>query len=112
MNTHQSSPPESKSYYFVDEDQLRDLILKLSPDIRHDTDRMADLIRELVTLEREKTGLDNPKGTLELVPNKDKKTAAHPDLIGSGRVTGRFYHAAAWVSGSKIKIALLPQKTK
>lgn len=91
---------------------MREWILELSPDIKREADRMADLIRELVTLEREKTGLDNPHGTLELLRNKDKKDASHPDLVGSGRVAGRFYHAAGWISGSKIKIALLPQKPK
>jgi hypothetical protein len=117
MNNPLSSPHESsgpgRRFLIVDEDQLRQLIIQLSPDIRRDTDRMGDFIRELVTLEREKTGLDNPRGTLELWPNKEKKDPSHPDLIGTGRIAGRLYQATGWLSkANKVKIALLPRKRK
>ena len=53
-------------WHLVNENQLQQLIVTLAPDIQRNTDRMADLIRELVKLEREKAGLDKPVGTIEL----------------------------------------------
>jgi hypothetical protein len=102
-----------EAYFIVSESQLRKKILELSPEIRRDTEREADMIRELVKLEREKLGLDNPRGTLELRPNKEKGNPGEPDLIGSGRIAGRFYRAMGWISKTdKIRIALLPPKRK
>lgn len=100
-----------KRFYIVDEEQLRQMVIEFSPDIRRDTDRMADLIRELVKLEREKSGLDKPAGTIELWPNKEKKNDSQPDLIGSGRIAGRPYRAAAWISKpDKLKVSLQPKE--
>jgi hypothetical protein len=97
----------------IAEDDFRRRILEISPQIRADVDVMASLIRELVNLEREKLGLDKPRGTLELIPNKAKKNPGDPDLIGSGRIAGRSYKAAAWISGKeKIRVSLLPLRTR
>ena len=99
-----------KRWFLLSEEQLREKILELSPDIHRDTGRMEDLIRELVKLEREKAGLDNPYGTLELWKNREKKSESHPDLVGAGRIAGRSYRVAAWFSGSdKLKVSLLPK---
>jgi hypothetical protein len=104
---------EGKRFFIIDEDKLRAKILELSPELRRDTERMADLIRELVKLEREKRGLDNPRGTLELCHNKEKRAANDPDLMGNGRVAGRFYRASAWLSENhKLRILLSPKDRK
>jgi hypothetical protein len=101
-----------RRFFIVDEDQLRQKILELSPDIRRDTDREEEMIRELVKLEREKLGLDNPRGNIELSPYK-KKNPSDPDLTGTGKVAGRFYRVAGWISKTgKLRIALLPRARK
>jgi hypothetical protein len=93
------------------DDQRRRLI-DSSPQIHADVQSMTALIRELVNLEREKLGLDRPRGALELYLNKGKKQPSDPDLTGSGFIAGRRYRAAAWLSGKdKLRISLLP-KTK
>jgi hypothetical protein len=100
-----------KRFFIVDEELLRQKIIELSPQIHRDTGRIEDIIRELVGLEREKRGLDNPRGCLELSPNAKKTDHDHPDLIGNGLVAGRFYRAAGWLTkNGKLKIALLPKK--
>jgi hypothetical protein len=99
-------PP--KTYFIVDEDQLRDKLLELSPQLRRDTEHLAELIREMIKLERQERHLDDPRGRLQLEPNKEKNHPSHPDLCGSGWVAGRSYRAAAWLKGQKIQIALLP----
>jgi hypothetical protein len=112
MRAPQNSNVLGRRFLIIDEEKLQQLILELSPDIRRDTERMGDLIRELVKLEREKTGLDNPRGTLELYPYK-KKDSSDPDITGTGHVAGRFYRAAGWISkNGKLRIALLPQNRK
>lgn len=112
-----SEPPEpampdygpGKQYFLVNSDQLRQLVIDWSPEIHHDVNRMEDLIRQMVDTDRAKAGLDNPKGTLTLWPNKNKKGANSPDMLGSGSVQGRVYRAAAWFSGDdNIKISILP----
>jgi hypothetical protein len=110
MNTDEL---QGKRFFIVDEDQLRAKILELEPGIRHDADVMAEVIRESVKLEREKLGLDNPKGVIELWPNKDKRQASDQDWVGVGRVCGRSYRAAGWISKDGVfRISLLPQKRK
>lgn len=86
-----------KQYFLVDSDQLERLILDYSPEIRHDTNRMADLIREMVDTEREKRGLDKPDGkaTLELNPNK--RSGSDCDYRGLMWVAGRMYTVRAWI---------------
>jgi hypothetical protein len=102
-----------RRFFIVDEDELRQKIIEMSPEIRRDTERMADLIREMVALERQKAGLDNPRGTIEISPNKAKKHPSEPDLSGFGHVAGRSYRAAGWRSVTdKLKISLLPPKRK
>jgi len=102
---------QGKRFFILDEEALRQKILELSPEIRRDTERMEDMIRELVKLEREKRGLDNPKGTLELIANDRKASSSpdSPDVIGTGWVAGRPYRAAGWLTrNGKLRIALLP----
>lgn len=87
------------------EDELRERILMMSPEIRHDTNVMSDVIRECVKLERAKLGLDRNAGKIVLSVNKDKIAGSkQPDLIGTGRVAGRQYKFAAWVKGNSIEI--------
>src|SRR5215471_1471494 len=95
----------------IAEDALRQGIIDASPQIHADVQLMAKMIRELVDLERAKLGLDRPRGTIELYPNKDKKGSTDPDFIGSGRVAGRFYSAALWHKpNNKLRVSLLPRK--
>jgi hypothetical protein len=102
---------QGRQYWIVNEDQLRQLILDYGPDIRRDTERMGDMIRELVKLDREKAGLDKPAGALELFANKEKKRPSDPDFTGAGWIAGRDYRAAAWISHTaKLKISLLHRK--
>jgi hypothetical protein len=102
-----------KSWYLVNDDQLREKIVELSPEIRRETGRMEDLIREMVKLEREKAGLDDPRGNIDLALNKNKKGPKDPDFIGSGRIAGRVYQVGAWISQpDKLKISLLPPRRK
>ena len=105
-------PNCGRRFFIIDEERLRELIMDFSPEIRHDTALVADLIRDLVKTEREKAGLDRPRGMIELYKNS-QKTGNDPDLIGSGRIAGRFYRAAGWFGKTdKLKIALLPRKAK
>jgi hypothetical protein len=99
-------------FFIVDEDQLRQKVIDLSPELQRDTQRMADLIRELVNFEREKAGLDNPRGTLELWLNKEQRTDSDPQWVGVGRVAGRHYLVSAWVKNQSLKVMLLPRKVK
>lgn len=88
-------------------------IVEFSPQISADVQVMAQVIRELVALEREKHGFDRLRGSIELEPNKGKTQAAQPDFEGWGRVAGRGYRAAAWPRpGNKIHIELLARKSK
>jgi hypothetical protein len=105
-------PTLTEKVLLIAEDDLRRRICEMSPEIRRSVDHMSELITEMVKLEREKAGLDKTTGTLELLPNKDKKCPADPDLTGWATVAGRHYRAAAWLaaSGDKLKISLLPRK--
>jgi hypothetical protein len=97
----------------IAEDDLRRRFMVMSPHLQAQTEVMAQLIRELVNLEREKRGLDRPSGKIELYPNKEKKHPTEPDLTCAGFVCGRSYRAAGWLSKpDKVKITLLPQKPK
>ena len=96
----------------IAEDTLRERLIAISPQIKADVELMAKVIREMVDLEREKLGLDNPRGKIKLTPN-DKDSPGDPDLIGTGRVAGRYYAAAAWLTNDDgIQISLLPRKQK
>lgn len=102
-----------KEYFLVELSQLRQLIIDYSPEIRRDTNRMADMIREIVDTDRAKAGLDKPSGSLTLWPNKHKTLVSHPDMLGEGRIAGRAYRAAAWFSGEhNLKISVLPAERK
>jgi hypothetical protein len=117
-----------KAYYIVSEqaaleeifelypqlyEALRTRLLAQIPELRADTERFADLLREIVKLERAERGLDNPRGRLELLPNKDKSDPLQPDFIGTGQIAGRHYHLSAWIQkNGSIKIAALPRAPK
>ena len=103
---------EGRRFFIVDAEHLRDKVLELIPELQRDTERMADLIRELVKLEREKSGLDNPRGTLELWLNKEHHTETDPKWVGTGRVAGRHYLVSAWIKNQALKVMLLPRKAK
>jgi len=102
-----------KRYYLLDEDQLAQLILDNSPEIRRDCKRLEDTLKEMVDTDRAKAGLDKPSGSLTLWPNKNKTKPSHPDLLGDGRIAGRNYRVAAWFSGDhNLKISVLPAERK
>jgi hypothetical protein len=106
-----SKAGQGKAFYLVDLDQLRELIIEFSPDIRRDTERIAASIHELVNLERAKLGLDDPRGTIELVRNPKAGGLGEADFSGWGTVCGRRFRAGAWFHGpDKIRIGLLPAK--
>jgi hypothetical protein len=94
----------------IAEDDQRRRLIELSPQIKADVDLMAAMIRELVNLEREKLGLDRPRGFITLYLNREKKRTPEPDLTGSGKIAGRQYQAAGWISGKeKIRVAVFPK---
>jgi hypothetical protein len=102
-----------KRFFILDEEALRQKAIELCPEIRREKERMEDILRELVGLERSKLGLDKAHGALELMPNEKKKSHDSPDLIGNGLIAGRLYQAAGWLTkNGNLKIALLPQKPK
>lgn len=104
---------QGDQYWILNADQLRQLILDCSPDIRRDTNRMADLIREMVDTERAKVGLDRPTGSLTLWPNKHKTRPTDPELLGEGRIAGRNYRLAAWFKGEhNLQVSVLPAERK
>jgi AAA domain len=70
---------QSAKGFIVDEDQLRQKILELSPEIRRDTQRMEDMISELVALEREKLGRSRAGGFSQLQPKSDDLSPEQPN---------------------------------
>ena len=97
----------------IAEDDLRRRLRLMSPQLHADTLVMAELIREMVKLEREKLGLDRPSGRLELSPNKNRQASDDPDWTGTGIVAGRHYRVAAWLSKAGFfRVSLLPRKLK
>jgi hypothetical protein len=107
------SDPLGKQYFLVDSDQLQQLIVDLSPEIRRDVKRMEDMIREMVDTDRAKAGLDKPSGSLTLWPNKQKTKPTHPDMLGDGQIAGRKYRLAAWFKGEhNLSISVLPAERK
>jgi hypothetical protein len=110
MNPERSFVQEQRAERVLQiaEDDLRRRMIEESPQIRHDVELMADMIRELVKLEREKRG--GLRGFITLYLNREKKRASEPDLTGSGQIAGGHYQAAGWVSGKeKIRIAVFPK---
>jgi hypothetical protein len=94
----------------IAEDDQRRRLIESSPQIKADVDLMAAMIRELVNLEREKLGLDRPRGFITLYLNREKKRTSEPDLTGSGKIAGRRYQVAGWISGKeKIRVAVFPK---
>jgi hypothetical protein len=49
------------------------------------------------------------RGEIKLVPNKIKRSESAPDFIGTGKVAGRLYRAAAWTSADGLSISLIPK---
>ena len=90
------------------DDQLRQRILHVLPELRRDIKELAEIFREYVRLERDKLGLDTHPAEIRLEPNKDKKRKGEkaPDLVGSGRVEGRLYDATGYINGRKLRIVL------
>jgi hypothetical protein len=98
METLESDTGPGKRFFIVDEELLRQKIVELSPQIRRDTNRMEDMIGELVQLDREKAGLTKHhggKGTLELCASRRNPQA--PDFSGQIRVSGKTYQVNAYV---------------
>jgi|SRR6516162_1220023 len=87
----------------IAEDDLRG---RSSPEIRHDVNVMADILRELVKTERDKAGLNTYEGAIRLIPNKNKRSSHQPDFQGKGDVAGIKYDASAWIERGAIQITL------
>jgi len=95
------------------EEVIRQRIVEISPEIRHDVNIMADMIRKLVALERDKLGLDENCGRIDLAPNHAKKSSADPDLVGSGLYAGNRIEAAAWAGkNGKIRISVIQKPVR
>jgi hypothetical protein len=97
-----SNPLPGKEYFLVDSDQLEQLILKLSPEIRYSSRQLADVLAEIVHLEREKRGLGprGGKGSLEL--NKNRPLNPHaPDYTGEVAISGKRYFVKAYVGSDQ-----------
>jgi hypothetical protein len=112
---NEGAPPtpgqaSGRRFFIVDEEQLRQKILELSPEIRRDTQRMEDIIHELVSLEREKLGLDRLSGDGQLRPKKDKLSPGEPDFIGEAKIAGRFYRIQAVKASDRFNAKFLKLK--
>jgi len=85
---------QGQAWFLVNEDQLRQMIVDLAPQVRHDVDIMADLIREMIKIEREKTASAQPSApiSLYLYPGK-KKQKYDPDFVGKTVIRGRDFEA-------------------
>jgi hypothetical protein len=92
----------------IAEDDLRRRMIEESPQIRHDVELMADMIRELVSLEREKRGLDLLRVDLYAAVSK-----RGPDFIGETRIgSNRFRVTGRWGLDSEDKKVLKITMTK
>jgi hypothetical protein len=85
----------------MDEDELRQRILALRPDIAAEARELANVLREIVKTEREKRERIDCKITLHA---REKTEPSQPDLIGSGPIGGRFYQVAAWIRAQKLEL--------
>jgi hypothetical protein len=104
----QAAPILEKEFHFT-ENELREFIITRVSEIHADAIALTNVLRDMVKLDREKAGLDNSKGSIQLVVNQHKVDAHSPDLIGKARVAGRNYDAAAWINpNNSIRVALLP----
>ena len=96
----------------MNDDELRERIKEISPEIRHDIKVMEDLLREIIKSERDKQGKNAYDGQIVLELNQHKDHGAQPDLVGSGTVNAVKYRAAAWVqTDGKLKLGLTNYKS-
>lgn len=104
----ESKPEPVNGFYILTLEQFRQAIIDASPKIAHDTEVITDLLRELVKVERARSGLDKNGGILLLHP-RHKKAPTDPDLVGGGQIAGHYYRASAWLKPDKevLKISLL-----
>jgi hypothetical protein len=96
MNPERSFEQEQRAERVLQiaEDDLRRRMIEESPQIRHDVELMADMIRELVSLEREKRGLDLLRIDLYAAVSK---RGPSPDFIGETRIgSNRFRVTGRW----------------
>jgi hypothetical protein len=100
-----------KQYFLVSSDQLDQFLVEHSPEFRRDTERLADLIKEMVDLEREERGLAivGGKGTLEL-NQKRKANPSAPDFVGRILISGKTYQVSAYVGHNQQFINLIFSK--
>jgi hypothetical protein len=91
---------------FENEDELRERIKEISPEIRHDVNLMADEIRELVRLERDKAGIPNNTAGIWLLPNERKSSDKDPDFVGRGLFNGQRLDVCGWLRSDSIAITL------
>ena len=98
-----NSDPSLDQFY----DQVVKRVLAASPEFRHDVNLMADLMRQLVRLERDKAGLDENTGRIDLYPNQAKNDPAQPDFIGAGSYADNRIQAAAWLRKNSLCVTLV-----
>jgi hypothetical protein len=104
----EAAPVLAKEFHFT-EDELRDFLITRVSEIHADAAALSNLIRELVKLDRQKGGFDNPKGSIHLAVNERRGNDQSPDLVGKARVAGRNYDAAGWIHPNQsIRVALIP----
>jgi len=77
----------------ITDDILREKLIEQSPQLQKDVVLMADMIREFVSLERQKRGLDSLN--IELYPIENKRLLSDPDFIGETRFYNRIFQATA-----------------
>jgi len=77
----------------ISDDIIREKLIAQSPQLQKDVALMSDMIREFVSLERQKRGLDSL--SVELYPIENKRLLSDPDFTGETRFYNRIFQATA-----------------
>ena len=98
----------------IAQDDLRRRIIEQVPEIRHEVDRMENVLRELVDFERSKLPPAHNFGYLILKANKAKKKLSDPDIVGNARIGDKNFKATGYSNtdpiGEKfLKVTLQPR---
>ena len=101
----------SDSVLLIAEDDLRRRIVEFSPEIKADVQVMAQIIRELVDLERAKVAAKNlgdipGKIRITLYPDKVPRAGIDPCHVGTLRLGGRSFLVRAWLVNNTSAINL------
>lgn len=95
----------------IAEEDLCARIIEFSPEIRSDVQVMAQIIRELVDLERAKVAAKNlgdipGKIRITLYPDKVPRAGIDPCHVGTLRLGGRSFLVRAWLVNNTSAINL------